>query len=459
MKKMISLIIICIMVNLILPINYSYGDYINEKYLDVKIGKNFNTSDYITVSSDSGFYFYNKTNKEKEIFRSIDTTITISRNYEEGLDILDSSNNILTTIPGDGSVIIGSGSFRGSIVQVGKNKYRDFITFLVKNEGIVLINHVEIENYLYGVVPREVGSSFPIESIKAQAVSARTYALSNVNKHKNEGFNLCDTTHCQVYGGMDAEKPSTNQAVDETRNLVVYYEGKLVETPFHSNNGGYIESNNSAWGGTPLGHLIAKEDLFSINSPNSSWTLKFTLQEMSSKLASAGINIGTLMDIEVLEISEGKRVLKLKLKGSLKDEIISGSKLRTILGNNEMKSTFFNISKEGINSNANTKVYVMDGKSKNSKEINLDTANIVNNKNEHSTTRNGITKVIGKDKTKDIENNLTAAPTSFIFEGKGYGHGVGMSQYGAMEMAKQGYNYEEILKYYYTGVDIINNGQ
>ena len=457
MKRIISVIIICLMVTVSLPLNYSYGESMNSKYLDVKVGKNFNASDYITLSSDNGFYLYNKNNKENEVFQIIDTSIIVSKNYEEGLDILDSNNNILTTIPGDGSIIIGSGSFRDSIIQVGKKKYRDFLGFLVRNDGILLINHVEVENYLYGVVPKEVGASFPIESIKAQAVAARTYALSNINKHKNEGFNLCDTTHCQVYGAMDAEHSSTNQAVNETRNMVVYYEGKLAETTFHSNNGGYTESNKDAWGGAALGYLIAKEDKFSLNSPNSSWTVKLTLQEMNSKLISAGINVGELIDMEVLEISEGKRVLKLKIKGSSKDEIISGSKLRTILGNNEIKSTFFNINKEGTSSNAKT--YIMDGNSIKPIEVNLSNATIIDGRDVKTILKTGTITALGENSAKSITNNYATSPTSFTFEGKGYGHGVGMSQYGAMEMAKQGYNFEEILKYYYTGVDIINSGQ
>ena len=144
MKRIISVIIICIMVTVSLPLNYSYGEYMNSKYLDVKVGKNFNASDYITLSSDNGFYLYNKNNKENEVFQIIDTSIIVSKNYEEGLDILDSNNNILTTIPGDGSIIIGSGSFRDSIIQVGKKKYRDFLGFLVRNDGILLINHVEV---------------------------------------------------------------------------------------------------------------------------------------------------------------------------------------------------------------------------------------------------------------------------------------------------------------------------
>lgn len=457
MKRIISIIIICLMVTVTLPLNYSYGEPMNPKYLDVKVGNNFNDSDYITLSSDNGFYLYDKINKEREIFQVIDTSIIVSRNYEEGLDILDSNNNILTTIPGDGSIVIGSGSFRDSTIQIGKNKYRDFVGFLVKKDGTLLINHVEIENYLYGVVPKEVGASFPMESLKAQAVAARTYALSNINKHKNEGFDVCDTTHCQVYGAMNAEQLSTNQAVNETKNLVVYYEGKMAETTFHSNNGGYTESNKDAWGGSALGYLIAKEDKFSLNSPNSSWTVRLTLQEMNSKLLSAGINIGELIDMEVLEISEGKRVLKLRIKGSLKDEIISGSKLRTILGNTEMKSTFFNINKEGTSSS--TETYIIDGNSSKPIEVNLNNVTIIDGKDVKTNLKTGNTTAIGENGSKDIANNHNTGTTGFVFEGKGYGHGVGMSQYGAMEMAKQGYNFEEILKYYYTGVDIINNGQ
>ena len=161
--------------------------------------------------------------------------------------------------------------------------------------------------------------------------------------------------------------------------------------------------------------------------------------------------------MEVLEISEGKRVLKLRIKGSLKDEIISGSKLRTIIGNTEMKSTFFNINKEGTSSS--TKTYIIDGNSSKPIEVNLKNVTIIDGKDVKTNFKSGSTTAIGENSSKDIVNNHTTGATGFIFEGKGYGHGVGMSQYGAMEMAKQGYNFEEILKYYYTGVDIINNGQ
>jgi stage II sporulation protein D len=178
---------------------------------------------------------------------------------------------------------------------------------------------------------------------------------------------------------------------------------------------------------------------------------------MSSKLISGGIDVGELIDMEVLEISEGKRVLKLKIKGSSKDEIISGSKLRTILGNNEIKSTFFNINKEGISSNVKT--YIMDGNSIKPIEVNLSNATIIDGRDVKTILKTGTTTALGENSAKSITNNYATSPTSFTFEGKGYGHGVGMSQYGAMEMAKQGYNFEEILKYYYTGVDIINSGQ
>lgn len=457
MKRLLSTIIICLLVISVLSINNSYANDMNAKYLDAKVGKTFSSSDYITLYSNNGFYIYNKSDKRNELFQITDSSIIISKNGTEGLNVLGSSNNILTTIPGDGSVVIGSGLTGDSSIQVGKNKYRDFISFLVKSNGIALINHVGVDHYLYGVVPKEVSPSFPMESIKAQAVASRTFALANMRKHQKEGFDLCDTTHCQVYGGMDAEKPSTNQAVDETKNVFVYYDGKLADTTFHSNNGGYIESSRDVWGGELIGYLIAKEDIFSSNAPFSTWTFKITAQEANAKFLSAGIKIGEVIDIEVLETSDANRILKLKVKGTLGEEIISGAKLRGIFGNTSMKSTWFNVGKEG--SSSNTKVYALDGSSVKPMSININTANIIDGKDTKSSTRNKTTRAMDRDRSKDMNNTYTASSTSFTFEGRGYGHGVGMSQYGAVEMAKQGYKYEEILKYYYTGVDIVYKGQ
>ena len=166
MKKFILLII-----SFILLIPYiSFGATQNGTYLNVKIGNNINISENISLSADNGFYLYDKNSKREITY--IENNHLIAKGNQNGIiEIYDQSYNYITEISGDGSVILGSGNTRDSIVQVDQNKYRDYITFLVRNNEILLLNHIELDNYLYGVLPREIPASSPIEALKAQAIA------------------------------------------------------------------------------------------------------------------------------------------------------------------------------------------------------------------------------------------------------------------------------------------------
>ena len=450
MKKKISILLICLLIIGFIPMNSAYGYYNDKEYLDIKIGKNFSSFDYINLSSQSGFYIYDKDNKDMDINQIIESNIMVTSNVYGELEILNLQNDILKTIPGDGSQIIGSGSVYDSVISVGPNEYRGYITFVSNKNEISLINHVEIEDYLYGVVPKEMGHSFHMESLKAQAVAARSFALASKNKHKDQGFNLCDTTHCQVYAGKIAEHPNTNGAVDDTRGLYVYYNGELAETMYHSNNGGYMESSKNAWGGQ-RGYLVEKEDPFSKDTKASTWELELSYKELSGKIESSGIDIGEILDIEILETSSGNRVKKIKLIGKSGEEVITGAKLGSIL---DMRSTWFDITKDGqTKGNVSKDVYVYDPATSQTVMVNLDNATIMNGDNE-------IIKLQNKtSSTSSSESSNKSGVESFVFKGRGFGHGVGMSQFGALEMAKQGYSYEEILNHYYVGVDLKYKGQ
>lgn len=334
----------------------------------------------------------------------------------------------------------------GGLIEVNNNKYRGSLRFTASGK---VINHLDIEEYLYGVVPREMGASFPREALKAQAVASRSFALSNKNKHKNEGFNLCNTTHCQVYSGYGTENSKINEIIEETRGEYVYYKGDIAETVFHSNNGGYMESAKGAWGNN-VDYLKAKEDEFSRDTVNSNWSLEISIEELTNKLNAAGIKIGSLKDIEIVEITDGKRVSKIKLVGSSGEEIITGSKFRSIIGNNNFKSTWFKINgKDVIMSNGNLDLYVSDKRG---------SLRLVNNmvyiEGSRDRTREDISNIsiYGKENMENSSSNLNSS--NIKIEGKGYGHGVGMSQYGAKTMADKGYNYIEILEHYYDGTEI-----
>lgn len=126
-------------------------------------------------------------------------------------------------------------------VQVGKSRFRGKFLCLAGNEGPEVINLVPLETYLLGVVPAEMGFA-QIEALKAQAVAARTYALANLARHRQSGYDLCSKEHCQVYGGADAEESLASEAVEATRGLVLTFAGRPAEVFFHSTCGGHTEA-------------------------------------------------------------------------------------------------------------------------------------------------------------------------------------------------------------------------
>ncbi|MCX7895045.1 MAG: SpoIID/LytB domain-containing protein [Thermoanaerobaculum sp.] len=142
-------------------------------------------------------------------------------------------------------------------VAVGKRRYRGVFFCLAGGKGPVVVNQVELEEYLLGVVPAEMGPrQFPqLEALKAQAVAARSYALAQRGAHGAEGFDLCDAEHCQVYAGVDAEEPLSSQAVAETRGMVLRWAGSVVRAYFHSTCGGHTEAAATVFlseGGGPM---------------------------------------------------------------------------------------------------------------------------------------------------------------------------------------------------------------
>lgn len=454
MKKHIYIIMSLVMVLTFIPVDiYAYDFY--GDFVDVKI-KTKNINEEISLYSPQGFVLYDKGNKDLELMDIDNEEILIKFNGDGFIDILDIFGELITTISDDGSNIIGSRDTFESIIQVDKDRYRDYILFLINKDKIHIINHIDIEHYLYGVVPREIPASSPKEALKAQAVVARSYAYTSLNNHTNEGYNLCNTTHCQVYGGYDWEKPSTNEAVNETYGDYVSFNGDIVSTPYHSNSGGYTEDSGKVWGGS-LPYLVGVEDIYSLNAPNSSWTVNITPRELKEKLLQSGIDVGEILNIEAMETTDSNRVKDVKIIGSKKEEIISGDKFRSIIGSTYLKSTLFSINKEG--SQSTKRVYVIDGFSSIPKEISLRGIHIIDGYGNSTVNRSSVNRVTGEETSTSVDGTFTNAPTTFVLEGKGYGHGVGMSQYGAIEMAKQGFNYDDIIQHYYKGVEIINKGK
>ncbi len=388
---------------------------------NISIGLKFASSSpkEITVKNESGFCV---NAGEETVTQLAEQTILVVSSEEETIQLINPTDDALlythenidlplTLTPSDnGTVFIGSTEYRGSA------------RFLRTEAGLTVINCVDIEDYLKGVVPGEMPSSWPEEALKAQAVCARNYAITNWNKFQKYGFNLDDTTQSQVYAGVRAETPSTNQAVEETEGIYLKYNDQYANTLFFSSSGGHTESSEYAWGGK-YPYLVGVEDPYDTSRE---WTVPYTPDEIKEKLDGIGVNIGDIVDLEVLQTSPSGRIIDLKIVGTDGDYHLKLEKSRSLFN---LRSNLFTITKKGDEPKP---ILVVTSKGLEERSISQPVLTA--------------TELIPVD---------VGTPTEYIMKGTGFGHGVGMSQYGAKGMAEEGYNYEQILKHYFTGTTLV----
>ena len=276
--------------------------------------------------------------------------------------------------------------------SLGGKRYRGALVVHLKPQGITAVNHLDIESYLYGVVPKEMSPLWSPQALEAQAIASRTYALYIREKQVAAGkdYDLEATTASQVYGGLDGEKEQTGASVDNTRGMVMAQGGKLIISYFHANSGGYTESALNVWG-ADIPYLRSVEDSFSTIQPDNIWEYTVSYKEMG-RLFRKNLTGRDVRRIEAQSKSPSGRILSFLVCSDKKQVKILGNSFRMRLGPVNLKSTLFD---------------VFPGK------------------------------------------------TGIRFRGTGYGHGVGMSQWGAHRMGQAGYSREDILKHYYRDVDIL----
>ena len=388
------------------------------------------------VNEDSAINDYDK------LTNIIGESLTIIKESKDRVVLEDiNGQDLLMFNLTDNIVLSGQNNGNTPLIKAGKYKYRDYITFSKTQNEFIAINYVKLDNYLYGVVPREMPSNWPVEALKAQAIVARNYSLLNINKHASSGYDLCDTQDCQVYGGYDWENIRSNAAVDETSGDVLRFDGKLVNTFYHSASGGHTENSENVWNES-LPYLRGVDDEFSLGSPNDKWQLIMSKDELLKKLLDNGIDVGEILSIDIMKVSENGRVTELMISGSLKDEILKKEKCRTIFGAGKLKSTWFNVKSD-------SDIYILGGNGRTPYKTPMINNIILSSEGKVSVNNNSNTKLLVSDGIN--QQLVNAIPTKYIFDGKGWGHGLGMSQWGAKGMAELGYNYKEILEYYYTG--------
>ncbi len=398
--------------------------------------------DNLNKTGKNSFLFYNKT---WEVYMGgYDSIDKVNSENDEGYDIVmpstkniiikNSKNEIFFSYNSELDISFNS----NDIIEFGSKHYRGSFMFKRYEESdMTIINKLSIEEYLYGVISCEMPSSWPIEALKAQAVAARNFAISNIGDYCSLGFDLTDDINSQVYTGYDSENERTNLAVDETADVLLKFDNDIVAAYYHSNSGGQTESVENVWQ-SKIPYLIGVKDEYSENVKNSYWSKKYNFDEVSTKLNNAGYDVGKIYDIDIRETSENNRILEIVFKGSKNNAVLEKGETRKVFGYFDIKSMWFDIKKDNEILYVNDKKYISAPIS----SMNIITENGIKEMNDYSTYSifDG-----------EVKRNQKVSIDEIEFVGKGFGHGVGMSQWGANVMASRGFSYEDILLHYYTG--------
>ena len=261
-----------------------------------------------------------------------------------------------------------------------------------RGTGLMVVNHVDLEEYVKGVVPAEVNSSWHPEMLKAQAVAARTYALYQHMLSLSRDYDVAASIQDQVYRGRHGVDERVEQAVESTRGLVVTYQNAPIYAAFSSTAAGLTEDATVVWS-KDLPYLKGVECPFDIASPYYQWKTSFKVETLEHNLRQLGFDVGTIATLTPLSFSRSGRVATLRLLHSKGELILRGEELRKAIGYTVVPSTQFTIDSFG-------------------EEV--------------------------------------------VLSGYGAGHAVGLCQWGAKELAELGYSYASILLYYYPGTELRN---
>ncbi len=368
----------------------------------------------------------------------------------------------------ENAVMMGGNT--GDTFKLNGNPYRGMLTFSVIGNTMTGVNVVDLEEYLYGVVPSEMPQSYEAEALKAQAVAARTYAMTKLGAHSGSGYQLCDGVNCQVYKGYSNEAALTTAAVDATAGQVACYNGSPIEAVFSASTGGYTESSENVWYAA-VPYLRAVPEIAEYG--DNTWKRELTLDELTNLLETKGAGIGAAKDIVITKLSTGGRVQEIQIVGT------SGTKTL----NKETLRTYFS----GACGSLPSKMFTINGKGGEIGQYGGEVATTAAetpakgggllaaaaNQGIIAKTDGLLSHLNGKNISVDVEVSSPSMPAvntgdyevydvnistvkngKFLFEGVGIGHGVGLSQKGAQAMAQMGYDYEDILYHYYTGITI-----
>ena len=363
----------------------------------------------------------------------------------------------------------------------GYRYYGGFRYERIGGGDLTVVNIVDLETYIKGVVPYEMSSSWPLEALKVQAVCARSYAYINIHsgKHTSYHFDVCNTTDCQAYYGAGTNSSSyqaterTDQAVDETAGEYAWYDGQVIEAFYSSSHGGASESVYNVWG-TSLErypYLCGVEDPYEADMASknsySSWTVSYTSSELAQRLENYGYDASSGIESLTLTYSDLGNVIQVRVNyrdgGS---DTIRPSSMRSVFG---ISSIRFTVNGQAASSGSGTTSSSGGGLTANG-STSLDsqgTYTVISGSGSLSQAGlDGLYAISGSGSITPAEDaasgggsgtdtptgtQVTVSGSSYSFQGSGNGHQLGLSQYGAWAMAERGFTYDEIIEFYYPG--------
>lgn len=275
-------------------------------------------------------------------------------------------------------------------LRVNGRPYPATLEILRAGDTLLAVNEVPLEDYLVGVVRAETGDRWPAEALRAQAIVARTYAAYHrvIAEAAGKPFHVVASTAHQMYAGHVAASSPAWAAVRETAGQVLLWEGEVFPAFYHAESGGYTEDPRTVFAAPNMPALNAVRCDFSAGSPHFYWSLDLGLADLGEMLRRHDVGVGAVTAIEVTERSPSLRAATVVVRGTHGAVQLRGNDLRRIVGYETLRSTLFAVA-------------LHDGRAR--------------------------------------------------FSGRGYGHGVGMCQWGAKAMAEQGHTARQILEFYYPG--------
>ena len=288
------------------------------------------------------------------------------------------SDAVLLQVQGEGIFRINARPYRG-----------DLLLYQTSQGKITLVNRLDLEEYLVGALTSETDPRWPLEALKAHAVVSRTLTAHRIWISKGKAFDMTADTGTHLYYGVAAEHRRTWEAVQETRGEVLSYKGELFSATFHANCGGHTEDASELWSlKAEIPPLKGQMDPYCRGLRHFHWEEKLSIRQLHEKLGEIGASLGDLQTMEVLERNRSGRVRQVRLAGNRGEQILTGRRLRELLGANLLRSLNF-------------------------------TATILGG--------------------------------SVFLKGFGWGHGVGFCQWGAYGAARAGRKSDEILQHYFPG--------